>query len=84
MLKYFANYQCLVKIWCIIHLFTVLGVASSGVYCHKMGVLFAMRYFSNLFTVSYCASMNSGIFLCIGDRNPIHPQPFGSCGPLQK
>ena len=22
------------------------------------------------------------IFLCIGDRNPIHPQPLGSCGPL--
>ena len=21
--------------------------------------------------------------MCIGDRNPIHPQPLGSCGPLQ-
>ena len=24
------------------------------------------------------------LFLCIGDRNPIHPQPLGSCGPLQE
>ena len=24
------------------------------------------------------------ILLCIGDRNPIHPQPLGSCGPLQE
>ena len=21
---------------------------------------------------------------CTGDRNPIHPQPLGSCGPLQE
>ena len=21
----------------------------------------------------------SGIYLCMGDRNPIHPQPLGSC-----
>ena len=27
---------------------------------------------------------NLGSFLCIGDRNPIHPQPLGSCGPLQE
>ena len=26
----------------------------------------------------------SGIFLRIGDRNPIHPQALGSCGPLQE
>ena len=25
-----------------------------------------------------------GSFLCIGDRNPIHPQPLGSCGPLHE
>ena len=28
--------------------------------------------------------IGSGIFLCIGDRNPIHPLPLGSCGPLQE
>ena len=22
--------------------------------------------------------------MCIGDRNPIHPQPLGSCGPFQE
>ena len=27
---------------------------------------------------------NLGSFMCIGDRNPIHPQPLGSCGPLQE
>ena len=26
----------------------------------------------------------SEIFLCIGDRNPIHPQSLGSYGPLQE
>ena len=26
----------------------------------------------------------SGIFLCIGDRNPIQPQPLGSCEPIQE
>ena len=26
----------------------------------------------------------AGIFLSIGARNPIHPQPLGSCGPLQE
>ena len=25
-----------------------------------------------------------GSFLCIGDRNPVHPQPLGSRGPLQE
>ena len=25
-----------------------------------------------------------GFFVCIGDRNPIHPQPLGSCGPLPR
>ena len=24
------------------------------------------------------------IFLCLGDRNPIHPQSLGRCGPLQE
>ena len=27
---------------------------------------------------------NLGSFMCIGDRNPLHPQPLGSCGPLQE
>ena len=30
------------------------------------------------------SNRNLGSFLCIGDRNPIHPQPLGSCGPLQE
>ena len=25
-----------------------------------------------------------GIFLCIGDRDPVHPQPLESCGPLHE
>ena len=30
------------------------------------------------------SNRNLGFFCCIGDRNPIHPQPLGSCGPLQE
>ena len=30
------------------------------------------------------SNRNLGSFMCIGDRNPIHPQPLGSCGPLQE
>ena len=30
------------------------------------------------------SNRNLGSFFCIGDRNPIHPQPLGSCGPLQE
>ena len=30
------------------------------------------------------SNRNLGSFLCIGDRNPIHPQPLRSCGPLQE
>ena len=29
------------------------------------------------------SNRNLGSFMCIGDRNPIHPQPLGSCGPLR-
>ena len=29
------------------------------------------------------SNRNMGSFLCVGDRNPIHPQHLGSCRPLQ-
>ena len=31
-----------------------------------------------------CPLLFSNRNRCIGDRNPIHPQPLGSCGPLQE
>ena len=30
------------------------------------------------------SNRNLGFFMCIGDINPIHPKPLGSCGPLQE
>ena len=30
------------------------------------------------------SNRNLGSFMCIGDNIPIHPQPLGSCGPLQE
>ena len=30
------------------------------------------------------SNRNLGSFMCIGDRNPIHPQLLGSCGPHQE
>ena len=60
--------------------FTSYFVFSIAVLPHSPGVV----YYHLLLRRETRISCTLGSFLCMGDRNPIHPQPLGSCGPLQE
>ena len=67
---------------------TIFFVFSIAVLPHSPGVVYYHILLSRETRIPGVSpslfKKESGIFLCIGDRNPIHPQPLGSCGPLQE
>ena len=70
--------------------FTSYFVFSIAVLPHSPGVVYyhlLLRRETRILGVapfSFRIGSESRIFLCIGDRNPIHPQLLGSCGLLQE
>ena len=76
----------LVFIFCIVY-FTSFFVFSIAVLPHSPGVVYyhlLLRRETRIPGVGPFSIRNLGSFMCIGDRNLIHPQPLGRCGPLQE
>ena len=82
---YFCEY-IYIYIFFLIVCFTSYFVFSIAVLPHSPGVVYYHLLLRRETRIPRVApfSFRIGIFLCIGDRNPIHPQPLGSCGPLQE